>query len=84
MKKLGITHAYDLRSRPEIERAKTAGYGQVTEWEGCQRVFVPVFRNDDYSPEGVALRYKAYASSGTEVSLKSMSGAMQVKYGSHS
>jgi hypothetical protein len=68
LQKLGITHAYDLRSQPEIDRAKHAGYGEVTEWEGCERVFVPVFRNDDYSPEGVALRYRAYASEGSEVS----------------
>lgn len=68
MQQLGITHAYDLRSQPEIERAKIAGYGEVTEWEGCERVFVPVFKEADYSPEGVALRYKAYASREKDVS----------------
>ena len=68
LQELGITHAYDLRSKPEIERAKAVGYGAITEWEGCERVFAPVFAEQDYSPEGVALRYKNYASDGEQVS----------------
>lgn len=67
MQELGIKKAYDLRSYPEIERAKIAGYGGETEWEGCERVFAPVFAERDYSPEGLALRFKNYASGGTEV-----------------
>lgn len=70
LKELGVARAYDLRSKPEIENASRAGYGQVTEWEGCERHFVPVFRDDDYSPEGLALRFKNYASEGTEVSAR--------------
>jgi hypothetical protein len=64
---LGVQKAFDLRSVPEIENAKKAGYGGETEWEGCERCFVPVFKEEDYSPESVALRFRHYASDGTEV-----------------
>ncbi|TVY75902.1 Tyrosine-protein phosphatase, partial [Lachnellula suecica] len=66
MQKLGITHMYDLRSEPELQRNRDAGRGDVVEWEGCERVFVPVFRNEDYSPEGLAVRLKDYASNDAE------------------
>lgn len=66
MQRLGITHIYDLRSNNEIERAEAAGRGGVVEWQGCERVFVPVFEDKDYSPEKLAVRYQHY-SSGTEV-----------------
>jgi hypothetical protein len=69
LRSLGITHAYDLRSVKEIERSKVTGRGGITEWDGCERVFVPVFSTQDYSPENIALRFKDYASEGTEVSL---------------
>jgi hypothetical protein len=67
MQKLGITHIYDLRSVPELQRNRDAGRGDVVEWEGCERVFVPVFRDVDYSPEGVAVRLMDYASPDAEV-----------------
>lgn len=67
MQRLGITHIYDLRSVPEIKRSEEAGRGGVTEWEGCQRVFVPVFKDVDYSPESLAVRLKDYASEDKEV-----------------
>ncbi|KAK4989815.1 hypothetical protein LTR50_002990 [Elasticomyces elasticus] len=35
-------------------------------WEGVRRVWCPVFEEQDYSPEKVALRYKEYARSGSE------------------
>jgi len=69
LQELKITKAYDLRSLPEIERAKKAGYGAETEWEGCQRCFAPVFQEEEYDPESVALRFRNYAAEGTEVSL---------------
>ncbi len=68
MQRLGITHIYDMRSMPEIQRGEAAGRGGVVEWEGCERVFVPVFKEQDYSPENLAVRFKDYASAGTEVS----------------
>lgn len=67
LQSLPVSHVYDLRSKNEIERNKTVGFGGVKEWNGCQRVFVPVFRDMDYRPEKVALRYKDYASESTEV-----------------
>ncbi|KAH7311988.1 tyrosine phosphatase family-domain-containing protein [Rhexocercosporidium sp. MPI-PUGE-AT-0058] len=63
---LGITHVYDLRSNNEIERNKAAGRGGVVEWEGCERVFAPVFEDRDYSPEALAGRFRDYASGGPE------------------
>jgi hypothetical protein len=66
MQEHGITHTYDLRSNNEIERNIAAGRGGIVEWDGCTRVFVPVFADKDYSPENLAIRYKDY-SSGIEV-----------------
>jgi hypothetical protein len=66
MQQLGITHIYDLRSNTEIQRNVEAGRGGVVEWEGCERVFVPVFTDEDYSPERMAIRYSEY-SRGSEV-----------------
>ncbi|APA11149.1 hypothetical protein SS1G_11340 [Sclerotinia sclerotiorum 1980 UF-70] len=66
MRKLGITHIYDLRSQEELNKNAAAGRGGVVEWEGCQRVFAPVFLEQDYSPERIAIRFRDYASKGTE------------------
>lgn len=72
MQELGITHIYDLRSADELKKNAAAGRGRVVEWEGCQRVFAPVFLEQDYSPEIIAeqlaTRFRDYASKGTEVS----------------
>ncbi|KAI0162242.1 tyrosine phosphatase [Xylariaceae sp. FL1272] len=63
---LGIKIVYDLRSQNEI----TSGYTKSTqgsplwpirELEGSKREFVPVFLDQDYSPEALALRFKNYA-----------------------
>jgi hypothetical protein len=67
LKYLGITRMYDLRSNVEIDRNRDAGWGGVKEWDGCERVFAPVFIDQDYSPENLALRFKDYATDGTEV-----------------
>ncbi len=69
MQRLGIARIYDLRSNPEIERNRAAGRGGVVEWEGCERVFVPVFQDEDYSPENIAVRYADYCSSGSGVNI---------------
>ena len=66
LKSLGITHFYDLRSINEIERSIAAGRGNIVEWEGCERVFAPVFKETDYSPEALAVRFKDYTD-GVEV-----------------
>lgn len=65
---LGITHVYDLRSTIELKRLAEAGNScDVREWPGAARVPVPVFRDQDYGPEAIALRYRNYSSSGAEV-----------------
>jgi hypothetical protein len=69
VKSLGVTHMYDLRSKVEIDRNKDANWGGIKEWVGCDRIFAPVFIDQDYSPENLALRFKDYASEGTEVIL---------------
>lgn len=60
LKALKITTIFDLRSLPEIKRMKA--HTPIVEIEGIERVFVPVFRDRDYSPEAIALRYKDYTS----------------------
>ncbi|KFY25058.1 hypothetical protein V493_04865 [Pseudogymnoascus sp. VKM F-4281 (FW-2241)] len=67
IKSLGITHVYDLRSNPEIEKAEAAGRGGVVEFEGCRRVFAPVFTDVDYSPQNLMVRFKNYQSGSPEV-----------------
>jgi hypothetical protein len=68
LRQLGISHVYDLRSLIEIDRSITHEGGRIVEFEGSERVFVPVFLGEDYSPEAIALRYKNFASQGSEVS----------------
>ncbi|KAI0105750.1 Tyrosine/serine-protein phosphatase IphP-type [Nemania sp. FL0031] len=59
---LGIKLVYDLRSAVEIARGLDSGHGfPLREWEGSERKFVPVFLDQDYSPEALAIRYKNYA-----------------------
>ncbi len=67
IKSLGITHVYDLRSNPEIEKAEAAGRGGVVEFEGSKRVFAPVFTEVDYSPQNLIVRFKNYQSGSPEV-----------------
>ncbi|KAI0201847.1 tyrosine phosphatase [Astrocystis sublimbata] len=64
---LGIKVVYDLRSPVEIARGLGTGHGfPLREWEGSERKFVPVFLDQDYSPEALALRYKNYAAESEE------------------
>ncbi|KAI1445224.1 protein-tyrosine phosphatase-like protein [Annulohypoxylon stygium] len=65
---LGIGRVFDLRSALEIERGVHGnGNGwKVKEWDGARREFVPVFLDQDYSPEALALRYKNYSSESAE------------------
>ncbi|KAI1452591.1 protein-tyrosine phosphatase-like protein [Annulohypoxylon moriforme] len=61
---LGIGRVFDLRSAVEIENGFHGnGNGwKVKEWDGARREFVPVFLDQDFSPEALALRYKNYSS----------------------
>ncbi|KJR89058.1 uncharacterized protein SPSK_06536 [Sporothrix schenckii 1099-18] len=58
---LGVTHIYDLRSLPEIQKLQVAGTGPKTvDWPGVTRVFTPVFRAESYDPVSLAKRYADY------------------------
>ena len=61
LKALNITTIFDLRSMPEIEKMKALT--PITHIEGIERIFVPIFKDIDYSPKAIALRYKDYTSS---------------------
>lgn len=58
--KLNVAATYDLRSNPEIESLSDTC--PVIEIPGITRHFVPVFEEDDLSPEALAKRYSSYTS----------------------
>lgn len=66
--RLRITHVYDLRSQTEIDKDNQDGGRHVREWDGAQRIFVPVFLHEDCSPEAIAVRYANFSSESSEVS----------------
>ncbi|KAF2398117.1 hypothetical protein EJ06DRAFT_123856 [Trichodelitschia bisporula] len=66
---LGVTHIFDLRSAPEFARApdalatweqRLAQFNEGTQPPRIQRLWTPVFREQNYDPESLAVRYKAY------------------------
>jgi protein-tyrosine phosphatase len=59
---LGIKTFYDLRSGPEL--AKLAALTPINEIPGTERVFCPVYKDEDYSPEKLAVKYKMYVHKG--------------------
>lgn len=78
---LGITYVFDLRSAVEIEKGLGAGYGwKVKEWEGARRVFVPVFLDQDYSPEQLAVRYRNYSSESAQVRFCCVHASVHLRY----
>ncbi|KAK4443715.1 protein-tyrosine phosphatase-like protein [Podospora aff. communis PSN243] len=70
LRELNITHVFDLRSAKEFARKNDGEsfHGHTdsmpTGWE-AERVFVPVFLDQDYSPAAIAERFNDYAD-GTE------------------
>ncbi|TPX09758.1 uncharacterized protein E0L32_009097 [Thyridium curvatum] len=54
------------RAGTEQKQFHHAGTYKVKEWEGAERVFVPVFLDEDYSPEAMAVRFKNFAHEGAE------------------
>lgn len=50
LKSLGITHIFDLRSDPEMAKWQTP----IPQIDGVEMIHVPVFKNEDYSPEMMA------------------------------
>ncbi|KAI1422158.1 tyrosine phosphatase [Xylaria sp. FL1777] len=58
IRQLKIAVVYDLRSEQEL-----AGASQCLPFDVCagaEKILAPVFREDDYSPEAVALRFKTH------------------------
>jgi hypothetical protein len=60
---LGIKRVYDLRSTAELDTL--GGYARTSDWDGIERVLVPVFRPQDYNPGAVAARFKKHGASAT-------------------
>ena len=54
LNKLGIKAVFDLRSDGEVAKD---GYPQGLEKYGIKRIHAPVYSNDDYSPQAIAMRY---------------------------
>ena len=58
--KLNIYSVYDLRSQPELNSIlRTAGLNSL-EIPGITRHFVPVYKNEDYSPVAIGKKYAMY------------------------
>lgn len=74
---LGISAIYDIRAKQEIDRNVNTD-GDVAAWEyrigevnkdsrsEIKRFWVPVFEEEDYGPEAVAIRFRNYAEEGTQ------------------
>jgi hypothetical protein len=63
---LGIRHVFDLRSAPEVgfrDSDEKPEWVKSMQEAGVERSWVPVFAEQDYSPEGVAKRYIKYMDS---------------------
>jgi len=68
LQELGVKKVYDLRSDTEVEGWRGKG-NPPAEWEGCERVSIPVFALRAQDPVSLALRYPrldSYAQGGTE------------------
>ena len=69
IQQLGIKKIFDLRSLLEVGRSKREN-SQYEHWlassDGPERIVIPVFRNEDFAPEALAVRFKDYTSQGTE------------------
>ena len=70
LQSLGISRVYDLRSLLEIDNSIKREGGRIRHWPGAQRVHLPIFLEEDYSPAAIALRFRNFASDeGSEVQL---------------
>ena len=69
IQQLGIKKIFDLRSLLEVGRSKREN-SQYKHWlassDGPERIVTPVFRDEDFAPEALAVRFKDYTSQGTE------------------
>ncbi|KAI9716388.1 MAG: hypothetical protein M1828_000377 [Chrysothrix sp. TS-e1954] len=66
LRSLGIELMFDLRSHVELEKSKTRDPPPREQIEGIEWIHTPVFADQDYSPEQIALRYRSYAQGGPE------------------
>jgi len=55
---LHITTVFDLRSKPELKTFEDEQ--PVMNIDGIERIFVPVYEDQDWSPEALASRWTAY------------------------
>jgi len=62
LKALGITHIFDLRSDPEMAKWQSP----IPQIDGVEVIHAPVFKNEDYSPEVMAKKFKLYSANKTE------------------
>ncbi|KAI5993629.1 protein-tyrosine phosphatase-like protein [Pisolithus albus] len=62
MRALRITTVFDLRSDPEMKKYSTP----IPTIEEVNIIRVPVFKNEDYSPESMAKKFELYAKGTTE------------------
>ena len=64
---LGIRKIFDLRSSMEIERSRDKN-SPYEIWlrspEAPQRIFAPIFQDNDFAPEALAIRFKDYSIDG--------------------
>jgi len=71
---LGIMALFDVRSAKEVDKGRlVGGEEELDVWTmlgSPKRVFVPIFKDEDFSPEAMAIRFKDYSSEGTEVCLQ--------------
>ncbi|KAH8838444.1 hypothetical protein MCOR27_006650 [Pyricularia oryzae] len=65
LQELGITHVFDLRSADEVKSREGWVGSKIREWDGAQRVFAPVFTEEDYSPEAIARRWGQFSEGDT-------------------
>lgn len=65
LQNLGITHVFDLRSADEVKPREGWVGSKIREWDGAQRVFAPVFTDEDYSPEAIARRWGQFSEGDT-------------------
>ncbi|KAK4692166.1 hypothetical protein P7C71_g4985, partial [Lecanoromycetidae sp. Uapishka_2] len=66
---LRIRKIFDLRSMKEITPARNEN-SQYEAWlaspKGAERICVPIFQDEDFAPEALAVRFKDYSAKGTD------------------
>ncbi len=73
LRSLGVQSVFDLRSKPETDRDPVELPGRTDQDEsnhkayGLERIWTPVFAEEEFTPEKIALKFKEYAGRGTEV-----------------